>query len=139
MRQYTIRQFQTDPTKCLKNGSFKLTRYGKPFAIVIPDRLVAEEITQDNASVNRSQPQITQKKVTFRNEITQQAAVKHSFTTETTQQTQDHWGKCQNPACTWVGELVDGTYKEWSETLGEHICKPAKLCRKCDDMFLQVI
>lgn len=133
MKQFTIRQFQTDPTKCLKNGSFKLTRYGKPFAIVIPDRLVAEEITQLSVQEGDEKTQITQEKVKKVVEITQEPV-------EITQHPQaQRYGKCQNPACRYEGDLVEGVYKEWSETLGEHISKPALLCQKCNQMFQSIV
>lgn len=117
MKQFTLREFQTDPNTCLRSGSFKLTRYGKVIGTFIPER-------------------ITQHYKGEVGELHNISIEKESIAPQITQHPQEI-GHCQAPYCKHSGEVFDGLYKEWFN--GELKTKPMKLCQTHLDKYEAMI
>lgn len=74
MKQFTLRQFQTDPTKCLKSGVFEVTRYGKPLFIAGKPEEITQHFTKQFGQITQHFDKDTQEAidlVTNKKQITQ--------------------------------------------------------------------
>lgn len=135
MKRFTVREFQTDPTKCLKSGQFILTRYNVPVAMVTKLEGITQQVEQSVKPKIQTGVELLNKSDQITQQVTQHPQVVHD---ENIPDAPLGFGRCQAPGCRNDGYLEASLYKEWNGEMGEWHTRELLMCSQCVAKFERI-